>query len=122
MIAVLNSTSYMDRIVTKVIYEVGMPVHAKGYHYVRMAILIKLADKSSEYESIGNLYLDVAVLFHTTAECVERDIRYSISVAWERNRKKFAHSIFGDRDTKTRPTNSEFIAAVVEAIKLKLGI
>ncbi|HUW65978.1 MAG TPA: sporulation initiation factor Spo0A C-terminal domain-containing protein [Spirochaetia bacterium] len=50
---------------------------------------------------------------------VERDIRYAIGLAWDRDNGEAAARVFGGTVGNGRPTNSQFIAKV--ASKLRVG-
>ena len=67
------------------------------------------------------LYPTVASNFDSTVSRVERAIRHAIEVAWKRGDSKMQIAIFGntiDRSKKENPTNAEFIAGLVEYIKV----
>ena len=66
------------------------------------------------------LYPTIAKRFQTTPSRVERAIRHAIEVAWSRGRMETLDAMFGYTiDTgKGKPTNSEFIALIVDKICL----
>ena len=67
------------------------------------------------------LYPTIAKQYKTTSSRVERAIRHSIEVAWNRGKPEIMNDIFGYTiDTgKGKPTNSEFIAMVADKIRLQ---
>ena len=67
------------------------------------------------------LYPSIARRFSTTASKVERAIRHAIEVAWNRGRIDAINAIFGARIYlgTEKPTNSEFIARITEALRLE---
>lgn len=115
------SANDMEVVVTDIIHQIGIPAHIKGYHYLREAILLSLAD-SEMLESVTKLlYPTVAKKFSTTASRVERAIRHAIETAWDRGDLDTIQTLFGYTVSvgKGKPTNSEFIALITDNLRLK---
>ena len=108
-------------IITDILHQVGVPAHIKGYHYLRKAILIALADMKVIDSVTKELYPAVARYFDTTPSRVERAIRHAIEVAWDRGDVDVLTNYFGYtiQNTRGKPTNSEFIAMIADRIRLK---
>jgi len=107
--------------VTKIIQEIGVPAHIKGYHYIREAIII-VVDRPEIINSVTKeLYPMVAEKNDSTPSRVERSIRHAIEIAWNRGNIDFINSIFGYKTNsqKKKPTNSEFIALISDMIILE---
>ena len=70
------------------------------------------------------LYPDVAKKYGTKPTRVERAIRHAIEVAWERGNREFIDRIFGYTINfdKGKPINSEFIATITDAIRMKMKL
>lgn len=66
------------------------------------------------------LYPDIARMYNTTSSRVERAIRHAIEVAWNRGNTDAIDEIFGYTvsATKSKPTNSEFIAMISDKLRL----
>lgn len=110
----------LELIVSDVIRKLGVPAHIKGYCYIREAIIMCIED-SHAIESITKiLYPDIAKKFSTTPSRVERAIRHAIEVAWTRGDLEYNEKMFGYTVSaaKGKPTNSEFIAMLADAIRL----
>lgn len=107
--------------VTKIIHEVGVPAHIKGYQYLREAILITVLDMDVINAVTKVLYPAVAKKFSTSASRVERAIRHAIEVAWDRGDIETLQRYFGYTvsNAKGKPTNSEFIAMIADRIRLE---
>jgi len=107
--------------VTKILHELGVPSHIKGYQYIREGIMI-LYEKPNVIGAITKeLYPDIASKFDTTVSRVERAIRHAIEVSWNRGNWDLMEEIFGhsvDID-KAKPTNSEFIVTVADKLRLE---
>ena len=111
----------LERMVTSIIHEVGVPAHIKGYQYVREAIIIAVQDMDVINAVTKVLYPEVAKRFHTTPSRVERAIRHAIETAWDRGDLETLQRYFGYTvsNTKGKPTNSEFIAMIADRIRLQ---
>jgi len=107
--------------ITNILHEMGVPAHIKGYLYLRESINMVYND----IELLGSitkvLYPDVAKKYKTTASRVERAIRHAIEVAWNRGNIEAISNIFGYTVsvTKSKPTNSEFIAMIADKLRLE---
>ncbi|MBO4853897.1 MAG: sporulation transcription factor Spo0A [Oscillospiraceae bacterium] len=111
----------LERQVTAIIHEIGVPAHIKGYQYLREAILIAVADMDVINAVTKVLYPEVAHRFDTTASRVERAIRHAIEVAWDRGDLDTLQKYFGYtvNSAKGKPTNSEFIAMIADRLSLQ---
>ena len=109
--------------ITKIMLELGMPVHLSGYHYLREAIRISMEDMELVGSVTKLLYPEIAKVFHTESEKVERAIRSVIEVGWERGNVDFYELIFGysRKHGNSRPTNSEFIVALADLARMEFA-
>ena len=107
--------------VTRIIHQVGIPAHIKGYQYLRCAILMTIEDADIINSVTKVLYPTVAKRFGTTTSRVERAIRHAIEVAWDRGDIDTLNSFFGYtiQNNRGKPTNSEFIAMIADNLRLK---
>lgn len=113
--------------ITKVLHELGIPSHIKGYQYIREAIGIIYERPEIIGGITKELYPELANKFDTTVSRVERAIRHAIEVSWNRGNYYLMEEIFGhsvDID-KAKPTNSEFMVTIADKLKLegnKIGV
>ena len=112
----------LERYITKIMLDMGVPAHLKGYHYLREAIMISGRDMEAVSSVTKLLYPEVAKRFKTTEQKVERAIRNAIEVSWGRGNLQTFEELFGySADTgKSRPTNSEYIARIADKVRLDL--
>lgn len=106
--------------VTKILHELGVPSHIKGYQYIREGIMLIYDNPELIGGITKELYPDIARSFQTTVSRVERAIRHAIEVSWNRGNWDLMEEIFGhsvDID-KAKPTNSEFIVTVADKLRL----
>lgn len=111
----------LERCVTELMLDVGVPAHLKGYHYLREAIVMSEQDMEVVSSVTKLLYPEIAKRFRTTDQKVERAIRNAIEVSWERGNQQTFEIIFGYSHCtgKGRPTNSEYIARIADRIRLQ---
>lgn len=104
--------------VTDILHSLGFAPNMKGFKFIRYAICLAAQDQTYLDSLTQRLYGDVAKKFGTTAVNVERDIRHSIENAWSKGdiqkiEKQFGYSVDAN---KGKPTNSAFIATIVDKI------
>lgn len=97
----------LEKYITEIMLDVGVPAHLKGYHYLRDAILLSGRDMEVVTSVTKLLYPTIARRFRTTDQKVERAIRNAIEVSWSRGNvdtfeKMFGYSALSGR---TRPTS-----------------
>ena len=107
--------------ITKILHELGIPSHIKGYQYIREGIGIIYEHPETIGGITKELYPELAYKFDTTVSRVERAIRHAIEVSWNRGNWDLMEEIFGhsvDID-KAKPTNSEFIVTIADKLRLE---
>lgn len=129
--AAMNREEYMkehlETDITKMLNELGIPAHIKGYQYLRDAISMVVRDREMMEAVTKILYPEIAKKNYTSSSRVERAIRHAIEVAWGRGSLEVIDELFGYTIStgKGKPTNSEFIALIADKICLdykKIGI
>ena len=120
-IAVVNDYE-LERYITNIMLDIGVPAHLKGYHYLRDAILLSGRDMEVVSSVTKLLYPTIAKRFKTTDQKVERAIRNAIEVSWERGNTDTFESLFGYSvlQGRNRPTNSEYIARIADKVRLDI--
>ena len=110
--------------VTNILHEIGVPAHIRGYHYMREAIILSIADMDVLNYITKELYPAIAKKCNTTPSRVERAIRHALEVAWNRGQVEVLDSLFGYTisNSKGKPTNSEFIALIADKLRLEIMI
>ena len=111
----------LEKDVTDMIHEIGVPAHIKGYQYLREAIMMSVEDVEMLGSITKILYPTIAKKYQTTPSRVERALRHAIEVAWSRGRMETLDALFGYtiNTGKGKPTNSEFIALIADKIRLQ---
>lgn len=110
----------VEQLISHIMLDMGVPAHLKGYRYVRTAVLMAEEDMKVVGSVTKLLYPEIAKQYNTTDCKVERAIRNAIEISWERGNKETFERMFGYcvKSGKGRPTNSEYIAAIADAIRI----
>lgn len=106
--------------ISKILHDLGIPSHIKGYQYIREGINILYDHPETVGGITKELYPELASKYDTTVSRVERAIRHAIEVSWNRGSWDLMEEIFGysvDVD-KAKPTNSEFIVTIADKLRL----
>jgi len=112
-----------ERLATQMLLDMGVPAHLKGYRYVRAAVVMVEEDMRVVGSVTKLLYPELAKRYNTTDGKVERAIRNAIEVSWERGNRSTFERLFGycAESGQGRPTNSEYIAAVADAVRIQMN-
>jgi two-component system response regulator (stage 0 sporulation protein A) len=111
----------LEKDVTNILLEIGIPAHIKGYQYIREGIILACHDRNMLQYVTKFLYPAIAKKYKTTSSSVERTIRHAIEVAWRRGNMEVLEEIFGNTISagKGKPTNSEFLALLTDKLRLE---
>lgn len=106
----------IERMTSSILSSTGILPNLKGYKYLKEAIVTGYTRRETLDAVTKYLYPEIAGNNHTTADRVERAIRHAIESAWSKcNGNGFYNKMgFGNAYNGKRPTNSEYIFAVVE--------
>jgi hypothetical protein len=108
---------------TQLLHELGVPAHLLGYRYLREAFVAVFQEPSYINNVTKTLYPMIADRFSTTGGRVERSIRFAIELSWSRGNFEALADCFGGeyvaRNRDQSPTNAEYIATVVDHIRVQ---
>lgn len=112
---------YFEVEVTRIIHQMGVPAHVKGYQYLRDAIVFVIQEIKLLGAVTRELYPMIAEKYQTTPSRVERAIRHAIELAWDRGNIDLMNKFFGYTIDLNRgkPTNSEFVAMVADRLRME---
>ncbi|MCI7190719.1 MAG: sporulation initiation factor Spo0A C-terminal domain-containing protein [Lachnospiraceae bacterium] len=107
----------LEQAVSQLMIDMGIPVHLRGYHYMRTAVMMAVEDMKVVGSVTKLLYPEIARRYNTTNGKVERAIRNAVEISWERGNRRTFERMFGYcmESGQGRPTNSEYIAAIADA-------
>ena len=109
--------------VSVLLKDLGIPASLSGYKYIKYAVEISVKCPSILDAVCKQLYPAIASHFHSKSSRVERCIRHAIESRWmqgncDTQKMLFGYSINND---KGNPTNSEFLATVVDYILMHIA-
>ena len=99
--------------------KIGIYSNLLGYDYLLEAVLMSYNNKKLINSVTTELYPMLAEKFNTNYRNIERNMRNAIEISC--NRGKFyeiANSVGGNFDVYEKPSNSEFIAFLVDRISI----
>ena len=117
----------LNTTVTRMLHDLGIPSHIKGYNYIREGICMVYENPNMIGGITKELYPALASRFNTTTSRIERAIRHAIEVSWNRGDLDYMEELFGhsvDID-RAKPTNSEFIVTLADKLRIeshKIGV
>ena len=116
-----KNTDELMQHISESLLDLGFAPNLKGFIYVKEAIYIYMA-KYHEDITIRDLLVSIAQKHSVTATSVNLTIRKSIELTWLSSRLNTKHKMFESSyiDKRFPPTNSEFIATMVEIIRINL--
>lgn len=118
------SSQELEQIISDFMLELGIPAHLRGYQFLRSAVEMCVRDMELVGSVTKLLYPDLAKMYQTTDQKIERAVRNAIEVSWERGNSELFEELFGYNNSPeySRPTNSEYIAAAADYIRLKYDL
>ncbi len=98
----------------------GVPKELEGYEYLKQAIVFTCREAVIISSVTKVLYPTLAKIFNVTPSHIEHEIRHAIEITWDESDMRVLNSFFGFivRNSKGRPTNSEFIATVADELRI----
>lgn len=109
--------------ISGILKNLGIAPDKNGFHYLRKAIY-ECYKKPELLTSITKqIYPLVSKSFSKKESCIERSIRSAIETGWDRGNYEYCEELFShclDYD-KSKPTNGEFIAIIVDKLLLENG-
>ncbi len=86
-----------------------------GFDYVIYGIDMTVTNPSLTTYVCKGLYVEIAAHFHTTINCVERNIRTIVDVIWNHGNRNLLEKIFC-RELTAKPKNAAFIDALAQYV------
>lgn len=114
--SITSTGQKLDNAIARTLMMLGILPHLNGYKYLCMSIEKIVRNHDLISDIVNSVYQIVADTYDTTVTGVEKSIRHSITIAYERFGEKPFNDFFGYRIVK--PGNTEFISVVSERIRL----
>ena len=109
--------------VAEILKKLGIAPDKNGFHYLRKAIYECYLEPSLLTSITKEIYPMLAQSFSKKESCIERSIRSAIETGWDRGNYEYSNELFSNCVDyyKTKPTNGEFIAIIVDKIMMEQG-
>ncbi len=109
--------------VAEILKKLGIAPDKNGFHYLRKAIYECYLEPSLLTSITKEIYPMLAKSFSKKESCIERSIRSAIETGWDRGNYEYSNELFSNCVDyyKTKPTNGEFIAIIVDKIMMEQG-
>jgi two-component system response regulator (stage 0 sporulation protein A) len=109
--------------VAEILKNLGIAPDKNGFHYLRKAIYECYLEPSLLTSITKEIYPMLAESFSKKESCIERSIRSAIETGWDRGNYEYSNELFKNCIDyyKTKPTNGEFIAIIVDKIMMDEG-
>ncbi|NBJ64147.1 hypothetical protein D5266_02960 [bacterium c-19] len=98
--------------VARYIQQLGIPVHLKGYHFIKSGATT-IYKHGGEIMSMVQLYKEIARIHKTTSSRVEKAIRDAIEYAYRKTKDRLCAN-------GCKPTNSQLIYHVYEHVTIEI--
>lgn len=111
----------LENEVSFILQKLKIPIHYKGYNYLKDAVLLTVKEPNLINEVTKKLYPLIAQQYKTVPNSVERSMRFAIEAAWNKGDIETMNKLFGYciDDRKGKPTNASFIAILADKIRLE---
>lgn len=99
--------------VVKLLHELGIPSHLKGFKYLVDSVLLFHNKKQ-----LKDTYYELSIKHNTSVFNIERSIRYSIEISFNNGNYKLIDQLFGYSisSTKDKPSNKLFIYTLFDRL------
>lgn|GEM_PF-2844698 len=112
--------SYNKRKIEKLLLKIGIPANRIGYNFILSSLMLELEKPHSMDMVTKTLYPVLAKNYGSSVSNIERGINYVIGVAWENTNIEKRKEIYGNsiNPQKAHPTNGEFLATLMQILRL----
>lgn len=102
--------------ISETLMKVGLACHLLGFQYIKEAVELVIKDRNLLHGLTTHLYPAIAKKFNSNPARVERAIRHAKDLAWREPVE--SRLCLGPCANKSGITNGEFIATLVEQIRM----
>jgi len=111
---------YLDESISRELNTLGVPLHVKGYHYIKEAVTLAVDCDNGAIRITKSIYPVIAENNGTTASSVERAIRHAIDITLNRGQIDIITEYFKNELFNNRITNKEFIVGIADTVKHRM--
>lgn len=105
-----------EKVIINTLDSFGISRSYTGYNYVVHGLLLIIED-SERIECITkSLYIDIAKHFHTSWNCVEKNMRTIVNSVWNSENRELLEIVFHKSNRPKKPANKEFLKYMYDYI------
>lgn len=104
-----------EREAANLLRRLGVNNSYVGFRYTAYGIARAALEPDLLTYITKGLYVEIAAHYHTSVECVERNMRTVVKVVWEHGDRELLAEVFG-RTLEKKPRNGAFIDALAQYI------
>lgn len=105
-----------EKVITSTLDSFGVNRSYTGYDYVIHGLLLIIENQDRLNCITKTLYLDIASHFHTSWNCVEKNMRTIVNSVWNSHNTELLDIIFNKSNRNKKPTNKEFLKYMYDYI------
>lgn len=107
---------HYKRRIRKILRSLGVNNSYVGFEFVAYGVELTIYEPTLLTYICKGLYIEIAIHFKTSINCVERNIRTVVEKIWEQGDREALNQIF-NKELKRKPKNAEFFDALVEYVR-----
>ncbi len=109
----------LDDHIANELNALGVPLHVKGYHYLKHAVQVVALKDNSVIKITKDVYPEIAGANDTNPSSVERAIRHAIDLTLSRGSIDYIQAYFKHELFNNKITNKEFILGIADIVRHK---
>ena len=112
-----------DEVINDTLMTLGIPANHKGFDYIRDIIEYIIEYDLKVFELNKTIYRVIAFKYNKSIYSIERDIRYSIEIGYNRTKNYINDDLYKNSINydKLKPTNKQFIKTVSNLVAYKIS-
>lgn len=118
--AAKEKATYIDEVIETTLRLLGLNNSYKGFNFLIYGIKLTMKNPNILTYICKGLYLEIAIHYDTSINCVERNIRTAKEAIWQNGNKALLINIFGKTYKSKPPNNAQFIDILAYYMKDKL--
>ncbi|MCC2253275.1 sporulation initiation factor Spo0A C-terminal domain-containing protein [Ruminococcus sp. CLA-AA-H200] len=98
-----------EKVIMNTLDSFGVTRSYTGYDYVVHGLLLIIEDRERIECITKHLYLDIAKHYHTSWNCVEKNMRTVVNSVWNSRNTELLEAVFSRSSRTKKPTNKDFL-------------
>ena len=99
----------IENVIESTLRLLGLTGNYKGFRHLGYGVKLAVENQDILTAVCKYFYMEIANEFHTTPECVERNIRTAKKIIWKYGKEELRDEIFGEQYQDILPKNAVFV-------------